>query len=96
MNALFKKLQGINNRCGKIDPLPKFDKRPMFEFMDRNDGRGRVLIFMDEPNLVKEETVEGIYFGPKHVDRKNVVRNPFLLCQRHRCGLTFCVVGGDS
>lgn len=73
IDAFFDKLKGINNRCGDIDPLPKFDKRLMSEFMNRNDGKGCVLIFLDEPNLLKQDRAAGIYWGPDHFDRLDVV-----------------------
>lgn len=73
IDAFFDKLKGINNRCGNIKPSPKFDKRLMSEFMRQNDGKGCVLIFLDEPNLLKQDTAEGIYWGPDHFDRLDVV-----------------------
>ncbi|KAG6187229.1 hypothetical protein E4U36_008252 [Claviceps purpurea] len=65
VDAFFSKLQGVNNRCGNLDPAIQFNKQTASYFMDRNGGNGCVLFLLDGSNLprdVRRESVaDGIY-----------------------------------
>lgn len=82
--AFFEKLKRINNRCPyqAFGPIPekqpddKFDRFLMSKLMEQNGGKGCVLIFMDEPNILFMNASEGIYFGPDYFDRLDVVCTP--------------------
>ncbi|KAK0743969.1 pectin lyase fold/virulence factor, partial [Schizothecium vesticola] len=80
LEAFYGKLKGINNRCpyGRFGPVPekrpdvKFDRFLMSTLMEQNNGKGCVLIFLDEPNILFANPEEGIYFGPDYFDRSDV------------------------
>jgi hypothetical protein len=64
-NSFFAKLRGINNRCGNLDTNTGFQNQPASYFMDRNGGKGCVLLLLtghlDGEGVPREATADGIY-----------------------------------
>ncbi|KAK4096690.1 carbohydrate-binding module family 24 protein [Parathielavia hyrcaniae] len=68
----YTQLERINNRCPPdLGSNPTFDKRPLKDFMDANDGKGCVLIFTKgelRDGIAKDRTSSSIYRLGDHLD----------------------------
>ncbi|KAL2142850.1 hypothetical protein VTI28DRAFT_681 [Corynascus sepedonium] len=64
VNDFFSKLRGIRNRCPNLDTSTGFQNRPASYFMDRNDGKGCVIVLLNghlDSSVPRESPGDGIY-----------------------------------
>jgi len=65
MNDFFSKLRAINNRCLNLDLSTGFQNQKASYFMDKNEGKGCVILMLNGQNLrddvPKESFGDGIY-----------------------------------
>ncbi|KFZ10200.1 hypothetical protein V502_08262 [Pseudogymnoascus sp. VKM F-4520 (FW-2644)] len=94
LNKFYVKLEDSSNRCVGLTNTPKFDMQPMKNFMDKNGGKGCVLLLADgrlQTGLSTDRVAFGIYscnsylnnddFGPKISIPRRIPTSRFSKCK---------------